>query len=245
MSANGVLQHQLSQYSPSTISWISSLETFCKLTPTRIVHSFYILIEFVGMFFFGPIIGKLYDAYGSRYILLLGTFLHIFGLMMASISSKYWHFIICQGIVSASGASFIFYPALGDVSTWFFKRRAFALGIMASGSSMGGVILPIMIERLIPQVGFGRLRFRYFSHSHIDTNKMCNRLGNENYSLLDARHDDNRKSYPQVQTASQGLDPIQTKRLFEAFQGTWLLNVCRRCILVLFRNVSTIQLYCC
>ncbi|RPA98942.1 MFS general substrate transporter [Choiromyces venosus 120613-1] len=128
--------NQLKEYSPSTVSWISSLETFC-------------------MFFFGPVVGKYYDAYGSRFILLLGTFLHVFGLMMASISSKYWHFIICQGIVSATGASFIFYPALGDVSTWFFKRRAFALGIMASGSSMGGVVLPIMIQRLIPRVGFG------------------------------------------------------------------------------------------
>lgn len=107
------------------------------------------------MFFFGPIVGKYYDAYGSRYILLLGTFLHVFGLMMTSISSKYYQFLIAQGIVSATGASLIFYPALGDVSTWFFKRRAFALGIMASGSSLGGVIMPIVIEHLIPKVGFG------------------------------------------------------------------------------------------
>lgn len=107
------------------------------------------------MFFFGPIVGKYYDAYGSRYILLIGTFLHVFGLMMTSISTKYYQFLLAQGVVSATGASFIFYPALGDVSTWFFKRRAFALGIMASGSSLGGVIMPIMIERLIPKVGYG------------------------------------------------------------------------------------------
>ncbi|KAH8151566.1 uncharacterized protein LAJ45_04187 [Morchella importuna] len=128
--------HQLKDYTPSQVSWISSLETFC-------------------MFFFGPIVGKYYDAYGSRFILPLGTLLHVFGLMMTSISSKYWHYIVCQGIVSATGASLIFYPALGDVSTWFFKKRAFALGIMASGSSLGGVIMPIMIERLIPRVGYG------------------------------------------------------------------------------------------
>ena len=116
------------------------------------------------MFFLGPIVGKYYDSYGSRVILLLGTFLHVFGLMMVSISSKYWHFIICQGIVSATGASLIFYPALGDVSTWFFKRRAFALGVMASGSSMGGVILPIMIERLLPRVGFGKIKLFQISY---------------------------------------------------------------------------------
>ena len=38
--------------------------------------------------------------------------------------------------------------------TWFFKRRALALGIMASGSSLGGVIFPIMVQNLIPQIGF-------------------------------------------------------------------------------------------
>ncbi|KAG0642823.1 major facilitator superfamily domain-containing protein [Tuber brumale] len=128
--------NQLKEYSPSTVAWILSLETFC-------------------MFFLGPVIGKYYDAYGSRVILLLGTFLHIFGLIMASISSKYWHFLVCQGIVSSIGASLIFYPALGDVPTWFFKRRAFAFGVVTSGSSLGGVILPIMIQRLIPQVGYG------------------------------------------------------------------------------------------
>ena len=44
---------------------------------------------------------------------------------------------------------------MSTVSTWFFKRRAFAFGVMASGSSLGGVIFPIMIQRLIPEVGFG------------------------------------------------------------------------------------------
>jgi MFS family permease len=40
------------------------------------------------------------------------------------------------------------------VGTWFFKKRATAYGIMASGSSLGGVILPIMVTKLIPEVGF-------------------------------------------------------------------------------------------
>ncbi|KAI5814878.1 major facilitator superfamily domain-containing protein [Pyronema omphalodes] len=128
--------NQLKAYSPSTVSWISSLETFF-------------------MFFCGIFIGRLFDAHGPRYILLAGTFLHVFGLMMASISTQYWHFLLSQGICSAIGASMIFYPAMSCVSTWFFKKRAFALGIMASGSSLGGVIFPIMIRRLIILVGFG------------------------------------------------------------------------------------------
>lgn len=40
-------------------------------------------------------------------------------------------------------------------STWFNRKRSFAIGLVASGSSVGAVILPIILERLIPRIGFG------------------------------------------------------------------------------------------
>lgn len=42
-----------------------------------------------------------------------------------------------------------------SVSSWFQKRRPLAFGIMTSGSSLGGIIFPIMVNRLANQVGFG------------------------------------------------------------------------------------------
>jgi hypothetical protein len=39
--------------------------------------------------------------------------------------------------------------------TWFLRHRALAFGIMVSGSSIGGVVLPIMVQHLIPKIGFG------------------------------------------------------------------------------------------
>jgi hypothetical protein len=49
----------------------------------------------------------------------------------------------------------LFLPGVAVVSTWFKRRRAAALGIVASGSSVGAVIYPITLEKLIPQIGFG------------------------------------------------------------------------------------------
>ena len=43
---------------------------------------------------------------------------------------------------------------MSSTGTWFFKKRAFAFGVMTAGSSLGGVIFPIMIERLIAERGF-------------------------------------------------------------------------------------------
>jgi MFS family permease len=49
----------------------------------------------------------------------------------------------------------VLYPSFSYTTTWFQGKRALAMGIVASGSSMGGVILPIMVNRLIPMIGFG------------------------------------------------------------------------------------------
>jgi predicted MFS family arabinose efflux permease len=79
----------------------------------------------------------------------------VFGLMMASISSEYYQFILSQGICSPIGASALFFASIASVATWFRDRRALAMGVLVSGSSLGGVILPIMVDRLIPLIGFG------------------------------------------------------------------------------------------
>lgn len=44
--------------------------------------------------------------------------------------------------------------ATGVISHWFKFKRAYAVGIVISGSSLGGVIFPIMLNRLILQIGF-------------------------------------------------------------------------------------------
>ncbi|KAI1187680.1 major facilitator superfamily domain-containing protein [Nemania serpens] len=125
----------LSNYSESTISWIPSLQVFVVTGSNAIM-------------------GRLFDSYGPRWILVIGTIVYSFGLMVTSLSSQYYQFILSQGIVLALGASAVFNCATNSVITWFFKRRATALGIMVSGSSLGGVVLPIMMDKLIPQIGF-------------------------------------------------------------------------------------------
>jgi MFS family permease len=75
--------------------------------------------------------------------------------MMTSISTKYYQFILAQGLCSAIGTSAIYFSATSSVATWFKDRRAFAIGAMISGASVGGVIFPIMVYKLVPLVGFG------------------------------------------------------------------------------------------
>ena len=49
----------------------------------------------------------------------------------------------------------IFQPSMSSIPSWFDKKRGAAYGIVASGSSAGGIIFPIMVSRLIDRVGYG------------------------------------------------------------------------------------------
>lgn len=106
------------------------------------------------MIFFGTIYGRLFDAFGPRYLLYGGTITYVFGLMMVSLSKEYYQFFLAQAVVASAGSSAIFSACMASVVSWFMRRRAFAFGIMVSGSSLGGVCLPIMMDRMIKSVGF-------------------------------------------------------------------------------------------
>ena len=57
----------------------------------------------------GPVVGKMSDELGPRIPILLGSFLHVFGLMMTSISKEYYQILLSQSFCSAIGCSFLFY----------------------------------------------------------------------------------------------------------------------------------------
>lgn len=98
--------------------------------------------------------GRIFDVYGPRWLLIIGTVVYVFGLMMTSLSTQYYQFILAQGVLGAIGSSACFNACMASVVSWFYRRRALALGIMVSGSSLGGVVLPIMMTKMIANVGF-------------------------------------------------------------------------------------------
>jgi len=75
--------------------------------------------------------------------------------MMASISKTYYQFLLSQGVCSAIGVACIFQPGINTIVGWFHKKRGAAFGILSTGSSLGGIVFPIMITRLIRRVGYG------------------------------------------------------------------------------------------
>ncbi|RJE23693.1 Major Facilitator Superfamily [Aspergillus sclerotialis] len=125
----------LSDVSSSSIAWIGSLQSFLLML-------------------FGVITGPLFDAGYFQYLVGFGTLMIPFGLMMASISSQFWHLILAQGLCCGLGAGSLFVPSVAILPQYFKNRRGLANGLAATGSSVGAVIYPIMFNKLQHQVGF-------------------------------------------------------------------------------------------
>ncbi|KAK4543411.1 hypothetical protein LTR36_005554 [Oleoguttula mirabilis] len=122
--------------SNSTISWIGSIEAFLLCCTTIIA-------------------GPLFDRGYARPMVWAGSLLLVLGLFMTSLCTAYWQLMLAQGLCMGIGAGGLFITSVAIIPSYFTTKRAFAMGIAASGSSLGGVIYPIVFHRLQPQIGFG------------------------------------------------------------------------------------------
>jgi MFS family permease len=102
----------------------------------------------------GVLTGPAYDAGYFRALITLGGFLIPFGFMMLSLCKEYWQVVLAQAFVIGLGNGCLFVPSVAILPQYFSTRKAVANGIAASGSSIGGVVYPIVFRQLYPRFGF-------------------------------------------------------------------------------------------
>jgi predicted MFS family arabinose efflux permease len=76
-------------------------------------------------------------------------------MFMTSLCKIYYQFFLAEGFLLGIGIAFLFCPAMATVPLYFKVNRGLALGIVVSGSSLGGVIWPVALKRLLVEIGFG------------------------------------------------------------------------------------------
>ncbi|QKX59663.1 uncharacterized protein TRUGW13939_06803 [Talaromyces rugulosus] len=126
----------LQSSSPSDIAWIGSVQSWLLL-------------------FVGALSGPIYDAGYARALIIGGSFFSVFGQMMLSLCDNYWQIFLAQGICVGIGGGMLCMIGNLIASQYFTTKLSTATGIAAAGSSLGGVIYPIVFHRLQPTVGFG------------------------------------------------------------------------------------------
>lgn len=91
---------------------------------------------------------------GPRNAVLISAVIISFSFMMTSLCTEVWQLALAQGVVFGMGTSMPVLVCYSVPQQWFKKLRATAIGIVSSGSSIGGIVWPLAIQRLIKQVGF-------------------------------------------------------------------------------------------
>ncbi|KJA20471.1 hypothetical protein HYPSUDRAFT_43171 [Hypholoma sublateritium FD-334 SS-4] len=124
--------------SSSAISWIGS------------VNAFLVIVS-------GLWAGILYDRGYFYYLLYGGSILISFSLFMLSLTKPdhLWQNFLAQGVGIGLGAGMMYVPSIAVLSQYFSRRRTLAMTIVASGSSFGAIIHPIMLNNLFAsRLGF-------------------------------------------------------------------------------------------
>lgn len=80
--------------------------------------------------------------------------LNVLSLFLTSLCTKYWQIFLSQGLMSGIGCGLMFCPTISLLPTYFNKRRALAMSSTAAGSATGGLIIPAMVNSLLPRLGF-------------------------------------------------------------------------------------------
>ena len=112
-------QELLLDYSPSDIAWISTICAFIIL-------------------FSGVVTGPLFDYGYLRPLLLVGSLVEVFGLMMVSLSKEYYQVFLSQGICIGLGGGMLYIPSIASAAAGLEEgRRAKFMGLIASATGIG------------------------------------------------------------------------------------------------------------
>ncbi|KAI1416462.1 MFS general substrate transporter [Hypoxylon sp. FL1857] len=129
-------QHNLlDSYSSSSISWIGTTQGF--------------LLCVVGI-----VSGPLFDKGYIRPLMFVGTALNVLGLSATSFANGYPWIFLSFGVALGLGCGLLYVPAQAIVQTYFTKKGPLATGISMSGSSIGGIIYPVLFHQLQESIGF-------------------------------------------------------------------------------------------
>jgi len=94
------------------------------------------------------------DRWGPRVVIVCGAVLLGIGLALTSRVDEQWQLYVSLSLIAALGMSAVYVPCSATVVRWFVQRRGLALGISASGQSLGNLLVPPLAAVLIASYGW-------------------------------------------------------------------------------------------
>src|SRR5215470_19108709 len=109
----------------------------------------------------GPLVGRLADRWGPRWVLTGGVALVGMGTMAGAAVTQFWQFFASVGLIAAIGSSATAAPVAATVATrWFERHRGLVLGINGAGMAAGQLVVLPLAMALVAMLGW---RGAYFA----------------------------------------------------------------------------------
>ncbi len=119
----------------------------------------------IGMGLISPFIGRFMDVYPMRWIVITGALLLCLGLYLAQMATALWQIWLVYATLMPAATSMMGTLASQTlVAKWFDTDRGLALGLSATGTSLGGIIFPWIVAGLLTDIGW-RETFVYLAVS--------------------------------------------------------------------------------
>lgn len=99
----------------------------------------------------GIVMGGLTDRFGPRLVVTFCGILLGLGHYLMSLVGTVWHLYLFYGVIVGMGMSGLWVPLMSTVARWFTVRRSLMTGIVISGLTIGQMIGPPVISRLIAE----------------------------------------------------------------------------------------------
>ena len=105
--------------------------------------------------FMSPWLGRAVDRYSIRHLICIGALVAALSMALVSFSTAFWQILVIYACLLPLG--FVLSGPLAAqtlVAKWFDGRRGTAMGIVTTGTSIGGFTVPVIIAYLFAETGW-------------------------------------------------------------------------------------------
>lgn len=102
-----------------------------------------------------PLLGRLVDTKGPRFVIEAGVLIAAAGLMTATLIATPWQLYATLGLLVGIGTNCTSYAVHSQfLPNWFVRRRALAIGVAFSGTGAGAILILPWLQSIILQDGW-------------------------------------------------------------------------------------------
>ena len=128
----------------------------------RAVPSTAVSLLFVGSGLGGVVMGWVLDRYGFGVPALVGSLMAGLGGLLGGYIETAWQLYLIYGIMfGLSGQGSVAAPAMANIARWYDTRRGMAVGIVASGQALAGIIWPVVFGLIMAAYGWRDMFFMF------------------------------------------------------------------------------------